>query len=58
MHTGADPEQASNTEYMLWISRKWQEWRKSNGIDRWAVVGKEDREQFERWLFDTVREKG
>jgi hypothetical protein len=56
MYTGADPEQASNTEYTLWISRKWQEWRELNGLDRWAKVTEEQRKRFETWLFEVVPE--
>lgn len=57
IHTGVDPEQATNTEYMLWINRMWQKWREAHGIDRWAVIGAEERRQFERWLFETMPEK-
>jgi hypothetical protein len=56
LHTGADPEQASNTEYTLWISRKWQEWRELNGLDRGAKVTEEQRKRFETWLFEAVQE--
>jgi len=56
IHTGADPERASNIEYILWISQKWQEWRGTHGIGRWDVIGEAERRRFERWLFETVTE--
>lgn len=56
LHTGAGLEQVTNTEYMLWISRKWQEWRGTHGIGRWEVIGEAERRRFELWLFETVPE--
>lgn len=52
LHTSADPGDV--TGYILWISRKWREWRELNGLDRWAKVTEEQRKRFETWLFEAV----
>jgi len=38
LHTGSEPEQAKNTDYIIWISRKWNEWRQKVGLDGRAVI--------------------
>lgn len=54
LHTGADPDRVRNTDYILWISRKWAEWRQMKGLDRWAKISTAQHERFTEWLFETV----
>jgi len=56
LHTGSEPEQAKNTDYIIWISRKWNEWRQKVGLDGRAVIDLEMQERFGKWLFETVPE--
>lgn len=44
-----------NYEYITWISRKWQEWRKLNGIAPNAFLSKKDHRQFDEWLSGVMR---
>lgn len=41
-------------DYLIWNMRKWNEWRKLNGIPSHFPASKEHHAAFEKWLFDTA----
>jgi hypothetical protein len=36
--------------FILWISARWQEWKKANGRGRWDVLSQADHDNFDAWL--------
>lgn len=36
--------------YILWISARWQEWRKAKGYHRDYPLSQEDHDEFDAWL--------
>jgi hypothetical protein len=43
-------------EYVLWNAQKWSEWGKLNNMPHNAPISSMQRDEFEKWLFETVLE--
>lgn len=56
--TGVAPDEAwardgNGAPYIVWIQRRWQEWRKLTGFT--ASAGATEHADFDRWLWATVQ---
>lgn len=44
-------------EFIVWIGRRWSEWRKINGLPRNPILSSEDYANFDAWLADLTIEQ-